>query len=179
MIANHNCDCRSPASLHLRGTWFEIIKLIGQKCPFGDIGGYLRSAQALKKTSIGAFVVSYQVEDMLILTWGKVSLILSRWDCSFFPLNWLGKWEGGLEAQRERVGTSLGEVESWIHSLSLGSSTSFYGIEVIKEGSTSPLWEKGRENDGEGDSFLFYSPTWVSTFFPDRREITVFTFRTS
>jgi len=32
-----------------------------QKYPFGDINGSFSGAQVLKKTCIGAFVVSYQV----------------------------------------------------------------------------------------------------------------------
>ena len=116
---------------------------------------------------------------LLIFIWEKVSLILSTWDCTYFPFNRLGKGGGGLATLHEGIGESLGEVELLIDSLSLGSSTSLDRIGIIREAHMSSPSREGQEDDGKGDLFPPYSRTWVSTCLPNCKEITTFTFRTS
>ena len=177
VIANHNWDYKAHGALVLKSylIWNNWAHIGGQECPFGNIGGSLSGAQVFKKTGIGGRCCVALSTKMLILTWEKVSLISLIWDCTLFPFNQLRKW-GGLEAQGKW--TSRG-VESFVDLLSLGSSTTLEGMELTRKGSTAQLWGDWMQEDTEGDLFSSYSPTWVSTFLPDHREIMAFTFWTS
>jgi len=116
---------------------------------------------------------------MFILTWEKISVILLTWVCDFLPFNRLGNEGGGAKTQGEGVGIPIGGIESSIGSSPSELSTSLEGSPSIVLGFTSTHEGDKEEGAGEGSSFAYCSPTWVSTFFPDLNEITTLTFRTS
>ena len=115
---------------------------------------------------------------MFILTWEKISVILLTWVCDFLPFNRLGNEGGGAKTQGEGVGIPIGGIESSIGSFSSEFSTPLKGSASIVAEFTS-THEVDKEDDaGEGRSFSYCSPTWVSTF-PNHNDITVLTFCTS
>jgi len=70
-----------------------------------------------------------------------------------------------------------GGIIDWLTLLGVIHDCRRNGINLRMEHITTS--RRGGGEDRAGDSFTFCSPMWVSTFLPDRREITAFTFWTS